>query len=258
MAEAEREKMEESEREMIWRPKCVEYMSTLSADESIALNKFKLTIGANAAPVEVETLAGAATTARAAKPRIMVPPMHYDLRMASAQTVYDHINELTKHSVDASNYLESIKPMMFAQTQPLVFGYIPAPPNASITQQVIGLNGYYLKMTTTLCGIYYIWHDTANNAFLFWGSSTFKVVKALNAIRWRIFKQMEMYTRPAEQQQAEQHQAEQQQAEKHRYQLHEQDTGRVYSIDDEAETDDDMPALISCGSSPDYEHTEQC
>jgi hypothetical protein len=168
----------------------------------------------------------------------MAPPIQYDLRIADAQTVYNHINELTKHNVDSSNYLEQIKPQMFAQTKPLVFGYIPAPPNSSITQQVIGLNGYFFKMTTTVCGIYYIWHDTTENLFLFWGPSTFKVVKAMNSIRWRIVKHMELYR------------IEQPQVEREQPQLS--------SDDEDDETDDDMPGLISCGTSPDYEHPEPC
>jgi len=218
-------------------PKSMEYMASLCEEEEVVLNNFKNRIQSEARPRS------------ARKQRIMAPPVQYDLRIADAHTVYNHINELTKHNVDSSNYLEQIKPLMFAQTKPLVFGYIPAPPNASITQQVIGLNGYFFKMTTTLCGIYYIWHDATDNTFLFWGPSTFKVVKAMNSIRWRIVKHMEAG------QQQEQDQAEQDQAEQQDLYVNSplcQDDKCEY--DDE--TDDDMPELISCGDSPDYEHPE--
>ena len=217
-------------------PKSMEYMASLCEEEEVVLNNFKNRIQSEARPRS------------ARKQRIMAPPVQYDLRIADAHTVYNHINELTKHNVDSSNYLEQIKPLMFAQTKPLVFGYIPAPPNASITQQVIGLNGYFFKMTTTLCGIYYIWHDATDNTFLFWGPSTFKVVKAMNSIRWRIVKHMEAGQQQAEQQ--EQDQAEQQDLYVNSPLC--QDDKCEY--DDE--TDDDMPELISCGDSPDYEHSE--
>ena len=207
MADAERENTVKTERDAIWRPKSVEYMCTLSEEEEAVLNKFKtnsITQRAIQSVARPQSVARQQSVARPQsaqqRPRIMAPPIQYDLRTANAQTVYNHINELTKHDVDASNYLESIKPLMFAQTNPLVFGYIPAPPLSNITQKVIGTHGYFFKMTTTLCGIYYIWHDNTDNTFLFWGPNTFKVVKALNSIRWRIIKHMQA----EQEQQAEQ------------------------------------------------------
>jgi hypothetical protein len=69
-----------------------------------------------------------------------------------------------------------------------IFGYMPAPPHSEITRRVIGKDGYYFNMTTTLSDIDFIWHNRATNKFLFWGTTNFKVVKAMNAIRWRIHK----------------------------------------------------------------------
>jgi hypothetical protein len=172
------------------------------------------------------------------KEKIMAPPMQYDLHKADAAFVYSHIKELTKNDVVATEYLERIKPAMFANQKPIVFGYIPAPPIEQIVKQVIGAKGYFFKMTTVVAGVHFIWHDTEANMFLFWGPSTFKVVKAMNSIRWRIFKYCEEYNaqQPAE---------------------------IVYDANDD--TDDDMPALVSIddcepisqGSAPDYEHPEQ-
>ena len=91
-------------------------------------------------------------------------------------------------------------------------------------------------MTTTCCGVYFIWHDRDSNSFLFWGPSTFKTVKAMNSIRWRIIKYCEL----------------------------------AQDETDDDETDDDMPGLvsmdeiramdesISMGNTPDYEHPEPC
>lgn len=178
------------------------------------------------------------------KTKIMAPPMHYDLHKADAAFVYSHIKELTKNDTVASEYLEQIKPLMFAQHKPVVFGYIPAPPVQQIVKQVIGTKGYFFKMTTVVSGVYFIWHDTEANMFLFWGPSTFKIVKAMNSIRWRIFKYCQDYSA--------------------------QQIDLVYDAkceeDDDDDTDDDMPALvsmeecqrISCGSVPDTEIPELC
>ena len=174
----------------------------------------------------------------------MAPPMHYDLHKADAAFVYSHIKELTKNDTVASEYLEQIKPLMFAQQKPVVFGYIPAPPVEQIVKQVIGAKGYFFKMTTVVSGVYFIWHDTEANMFLFWGPSTFKIVKAMNSIRWRIFKYCQDYSA--------------------------QQIDLVYDAkreeDADDDTDDDMPALvsmeecqrISCGSVPDTEMPELC
>ena len=183
------------------------------------------------------------------KTKIMAPPMHYDLHKADAAFVYSHIKELTKNDTVASEYLEQIKPLMFAQQKPVVFGYIPAPPVEQIVKQVIGAKGYFFKMTTVVSGVYFIWHDTEANMFLFWGPSTFKIVKAMNSIRWRIFKYCQDYS-------AQQIDLV--------YDAKREDAKREEDADDD--TDDDMPALvsmeecqrISCGSVPDTEIPELC
>ena len=194
------------------------------------------------------------------KTKIMAPPMHYDLHKADAAFVYSHIKELTKNDTVASEYLEQIKPLMFAQQKPLVFGYIPAPPVEQIVKQVIGSKGYFFKMTTVVSGVYFIWHDTEANMFLFWGPSTFKIVKAMNSIRWRIFKYCQDYS--AQQidlvydAKCEDAKCEDAKCEDAK---HEEDA-------DDDDTDDDMPALvsmeecqqISCGSVPDNEMPELC
>ena len=169
------------------------------------------------------------------KKKVIAPPMTYDLRTATPEYVYQHLVVLTQHDATATEYIQTIKPTLDAQRQ-IVFGYIPAPPDATITKQVIGLKGYFFKMTTACNGIYFIWHDQAANVFLFWGPSTFKVVKAMNSIRWRICKHYDMIGNTEEQ------------------------SRRSLAPEPESddETDDDMPGLISMGNSPDYEHPEPC
>ena len=188
-----------------------------------------------------------AAPAAPAKKKIMAPPMRYDLRKADATIVYNHIKELTKDDQAASLYLAQIQHALY-MPKSIVFGYIPAPPNAAITRQVIGVKGHFFKMTTAYCGIYFIWHDKTTNAFLFWGPSTFKTVKAMNSIYWRIVKYCEM----AEEEHQWQQEQEQEQEQEQRQQEQEQQ-------EQEQDDDDyaDMPALISMGNTPDHEHPEQ-
>jgi hypothetical protein len=175
-----------------------------------------------------------------AKKKIIAPPIRYDLRVADVSTVYQHIKELTKDDQAASQYLAQIQPALYS-TAPnsIVFGYIPAPPNPAITRQIIGTNGHYFKMTTTICGIYFIWHDKTTNTFLFWGPSTFRTVKAMNSIYWRIVKYYEMAKEA---------------------QVKEAAAAAATNDDDDEDDDDDysdMPDLISMGNTPDHEHPEQ-
>jgi hypothetical protein len=185
------------------------------------------------------------------KKKVLAPPMQYDLRFVEAHMVYNHIAELTKNDLGATNYLAQIKPeleeLQYKQKS-VVFGYIPAPPHEDVTRQVIGLKGYFFKMTTSCCGVYFIWHDTVNNNFLFWGPSKFKVVKAMNSIRWRIFKFYEernsKYRRSAAPEPISDDEDEY------------ADMPGLIPADDNDQ--DSMPRQISMGQEPDYEHPEQC
>jgi hypothetical protein len=191
-----------------------------------------------------------------AKKKITAPPMRYDLRRADAATVYHHLKELTKDDQAATQYLEQIKPALYsAAPKSIVFGYIPAPPNADITRQVIGTQGYFFKLTTTCCGIYFIWHDKTANTFLFWGPSTFKTVKAMNSIYWRIVKYCEMAKEERQRRQQQQEEDDDDYSDLPDLIYY---TGNT--PDKQQEYDDeysDMPALISMGNTPDHEHPEQ-
>ena len=177
----------------------------------------------------------------AGKKKIMAPPMQYDLHKADAAFVYIHIKVLTENDVVATEYLEQIKPAMFANQRPIVFGYIPAPPVEHIVKQVIGAKGYFFKMTTVVCGVYFIWHEMETNTFLFWGPSIFKTVKAMNSIRWRIFKYYEKYGNGKSESNKQE----------------EADSNDAVEEDDDDDDYADMPKLISSGNTPDYEHPEQ-
>jgi len=131
-------------------------------------------------------------TANYEKPKIMVPPIRYDLRKFLSNSVIEQVEVFTRNDSSATEFIENFKDKLLQRAHPTVFGYIPAPPDQDIIKQVIGLNGYFFKMTTTLCGVDFIWHNHTTQMFYFWGPTTFSVVKALNSIRWRIQKFYEM------------------------------------------------------------------
>lgn len=171
------------------------------------------------------------------KQQFMVPPMRYDLKQGTSDNIIGHLDSLKITKIAASPVSESIERFMQTlQTRRenkhyTTFGYIPAPPDSDVTRQVIGTGGHFFKMTTTLCEVDFIWHDRENQVFLFWGSSTFNVVKALNSIRWRIHK---IYTIRQEQQQQQQVQ-----------QATMTTQYDVEDISDDESDDDDVPPLIS-------------
>ena len=119
---------------------------------------------------------------------VMVPPMRYDLRGYPTQTAIDYMDMLVENYPLAKSYLDEIRPRLSRRHGQTVFGYIPAPPDVDVLRQVIGANGHFLKLTTTLCNVDFIWFSSKSNTFMFWGPTTFSVVKALNSIRWRIQK----------------------------------------------------------------------
>lgn len=74
-----------------------------------------------------------------------------------------------------------------------VVGYLMAPPLAQpntvdVLKKVIGQNGYFLKFTTTNCGIYFIWYNPTLNNLLFWAPNRFTIIKAMKVIRSRLLK----------------------------------------------------------------------
>ena len=72
-------------------------------------------------------------------------------------------------------------------------GFLPAPPKdlanyLDVIKKVIGPQGYWMKKTTDNCKVLFIWYDPTLNNFLFWAPNKFTIVKAMNAIRYRLTK----------------------------------------------------------------------
>lgn len=119
-------------------------------------------------------------------------PMKYDLMSVDSFAALNHIRHLTTHNPTsiAPEFMANLCNTMIYRAHtglPSVFGYLPAP-TKEVTQQVIGTDGYYFKLTTNTSGADFIWHDREHGMFLFWASNNFRIVKAMNAIRWRMNK----------------------------------------------------------------------
>ena len=132
------------------------------------------------------------------KQSFVVPPIRYDLARVKSPQILFHLDSLvnsgsfsTEQAIGQYNVFRAKIENAPTGSQ-WTFGYIPAPPHSEVTRRVIGTDGYFFKMTTNLTQIEFIWHDRISNTFLFWGTSNFKVVKALNSIRWRIYKNYAM------------------------------------------------------------------
>ena len=140
--------------------------------------------------VPTATVATVATVAQD-KP-FKLTPIKYELLQVDSFAALNHIRHLTSNNSTsiAPEFIDNLCNTMIYRAHnglPSTFGYWPAPMK-EITQKVIGSNGYYFKLTTNTSGADFIWHDREHGMFLFWASNNFRIVKAMNSIRWRINK----------------------------------------------------------------------
>lgn len=120
---------------------------------------------------------------------INLPYMNNELIPVHSFVALNHIKELTSSVTIAPEFMIGLYNTLLTRHNtfcPTIFTHIPAPTNSDITRQVIGSNGYYLKLTTNNTGIDFIWHDRENNLFLFWGQNNYGVIRALNIVQRRI------------------------------------------------------------------------
>lgn len=124
------------------------------------------------------------------KKKIIVPPMWFNLVKVSNYDMLSHISYLTNQFCDLPADLVNWI-INDAHSRPYSFyGSIPAPPSTDLVKQIIGINGYYLKLTTQNSLVDFIWHDRVRNEFQFWGEYQ-SCVKAMKEIRFRICKYVE-------------------------------------------------------------------
>jgi hypothetical protein len=203
--------------------------------------------------------------------KIKVPYMHYDIKNIRSDDALNDIksiifgNRLTDNEnrpCEWNQFLQWLfQSLWFRHTNQIstYFSYISAPPSEEITKKVIGYDGYYFKMTTNKCGVDFIWHDLVNRRILFWGPTKFSVVKAMNSIRWRITTQyylnsinldamVQQHKKDSEYKDSEYKVSE--------YKVSEYKDSEYKDHSDDDSDYDEMPALISMGSVPDYENTQ--
>jgi hypothetical protein len=118
------------------------------------------------------------------------PPTWFDLSIQHPEDVLTKIKSLT------NNY-EFLDPEFARQLESnlryqnfVTYGYIPVVKNADIVKQIIGRQGYYLKLTTANCEVEFIWYCRETETFMFWGYKK-NVIQAMNVIRSRIIKIVE-------------------------------------------------------------------
>lgn len=126
----------------------------------------------------------------AQKKKVIVPPMHFNLVCISNFDVMAHIGYLTNQYRDLPPNVTTWIANDLSTRSCSYYGYIPAPPSAALVKQIIGINGYYLKLTTQTCLVDFIWHDRTRNEFQFWGDYH-RCVRAMKEIRYRICKYVE-------------------------------------------------------------------
>jgi hypothetical protein len=125
---------------------------------------------------------------------------------------------------------------------PTTFGMFKSPSDVDALKKIIGIDGYFLKLTTQNCDVDIIWHDRQNNMFVFWGPCIYAVVQAMNQIRSRIIKYT-VYVNPAQERiQALSRHYNRQHA------VQQTSVSRQDGIEDisDDEDDDDVPDLIDC------------
>lgn len=127
-----------------------------------------------------------------AQPCEVVKKSWFNLLGGNAKQVLDHIAQLTNGFSVLEPTIAQILINRVNYRPYTTFGYLPAPFNKDITEvdvvkQIIGKDGYYLKLTTANTGVDFIWHDRVENHFLFWGEKAC-VVKAMKIIQSRIEK----------------------------------------------------------------------
>ena len=119
----------------------------------------------------------------------IMPPTEFDLKRVGVWEVLSKIASLTEQfSILPPEFALNMERNIWYRRlhESTTYGYIPAPPSLNITKQVIGKNGHWLKVTTTNCGVDFIWHDKEKNMFMFWGENNACVSRAMNIIRSRI------------------------------------------------------------------------
>lgn len=111
----------------------------------------------------------------------------FDLTYGTPQQVLGHIGYLTNNFTMLHGEFTQWLMERVLYRQFTTFGYLDAPIDVDVAKQVIGHEGFYFKLTTSNTNVDFIWHDRAQNKFLFWGPK-YNVIQAMKIIQSRINK----------------------------------------------------------------------
>ena len=127
------------------------------------------------------------TSSRQQPEKIFVPPMRYNLLLITSHEALSQIGKLTNSFCDLPFDFGQMIQYNIWNRRFTNYGVLSAPNDVEIIKQIIGINGFNMKLTTVKHGVDFIWHDRAKNEFQFWGEHQ-SCVRAMNAIRYRICK----------------------------------------------------------------------
>lgn len=121
------------------------------------------------------------------KKGVYIPKIFYNLQKKTQRETLTDIASLTGGFIDlpmdVAQWIQyDIRSRNFTS-----FGTLKSPENEEVVKKIIGVDGYYLKLTTSNKGVDFIWHDRENKEFQFWGKYQ-SCVNAMNEIRYRIAK----------------------------------------------------------------------
>ena len=123
--------------------------------------------------------------------KTIVPPTRYRLtKLTQLQTLHQIADKTQGFKDLPINFAHWVHWDVYSR-EFSSFGSILAPPSIPIIKQIIGIDGYYLKLTTQKHGVDFIWHDRTKNEFQFWGEYQ-RCIRAMNEIRYRICKYVDL------------------------------------------------------------------
>ncbi len=115
----------------------------------------------------------------------------YFMSWNNHQQVEQYVRDLTSNNASQNPFIEKLlKRLSFPGR--VVVAQLMSPLVPSISKRVIGEQGYWLKWTTTCTEAHFLWHDRQTNRFIVIARDAHIARRALEAIRFRIYKQMKL------------------------------------------------------------------
>jgi len=115
----------------------------------------------------------------------IIPPMRYKLtKLTQGQTLAQIASKTQgfyEMSANSADWIQrDVRSREFSS-----YGSYPAPYDLYIVDKVVGKDNYYLKMIMKKHDMDYIFHDSVNNVFQFWGEYQC-CIRAMNELRHRV------------------------------------------------------------------------